>query len=112
MHTRTQYVGASKGMSVRVMKGVYLKSSEYRGERFKPQKRNPSALAVGRNKQKPLPLRPRSCENALKKIVNVQPYADGISVFTSASQNAKPKIFLLDDPFFAANLILLANPLD
>ena len=32
VHTRTQYVGGSIGMSVRLMKGVYLRASGHKGE--------------------------------------------------------------------------------
>ena len=34
LHTRSQYVGGSTGMSVRLMKGMYLRSSAYKGERI------------------------------------------------------------------------------
>jgi hypothetical protein len=113
VHTRTKYVGSSNGMSVRMMKGVYLRSSEYQGERFRTSENHSVGTGLLAVSNKNLFFYgPEVVKTPLKKIVSVQPYADGIGVFTSAGQNAKPQIFLLADPFFAANLILLASSLD
>jgi hypothetical protein len=111
LRTRTQYVGSSNGMSVRIMKGVYLRSSDYRGERIQSsevQSVGTGLLAV--TNKNLFFYGPEIVKTPLKKIVGVQPYSDGIGVFTEG-QNAKPQIFKLADPFFAANLISLANSL-
>jgi hypothetical protein len=39
------------------------------------------------------------------KILSVDAYSDGIAIMQDAA-NAKPKVFKLDDPWFATNLIL------
>ena len=111
LHTRTRYVGSSYGTSVRVMKGVYLRSSNYEGERFQTsemQSAGPVWLIV--TTKNLFVYGPEIVKVPLKKIVGVQPYTDGIGVFREG-QNAKPMHFKLDDPFYAANLISFANSL-
>jgi hypothetical protein len=111
LRTRTQYVGASNGMSVRIMKGVYLRSSDYRGERIQNSELQSVGTGLLAITNKNLFFYgPEIVKTPLRKIVGVQPYSDGIGVFTEG-QNAKPQIFKLADPFFAANLISLANSL-
>jgi hypothetical protein len=91
-----------------MMKGVYLRSSEYRGERINTSELRSvgTGLLVVTNKNLFF-YGPEVVKTPLKKIVGVQPYADGICVSTDG-RNAKP----LDDPFFAVNLISLASSLD
>jgi len=99
-------------MSVRVMKGVYLRSSGYRGERIQTSELQSAGdgLLVVTNRNLFF-YGSEIAKTPLKKIVGVQPYTDGIGVFRDG-QNAKPQFFKLDDPFFAANMISLANSLN
>jgi hypothetical protein len=111
LHTRSQYVGGSTGMSVRLMKGVYLRSSDYQGERIQTselQSAGPGYLIV--TTKNVFFYGSEIVKISLKKIVGVQPLTDGIGIHKEG-QNAKPMYFKLDDPFYAANLISLANSL-
>jgi hypothetical protein len=46
-----------------------------------------------------------------RKIVAIEPYSDGLSISRDGI-NAKPAIFTLDDPWFAANAISRLNQLE
>jgi hypothetical protein len=104
--TRTQHVGGSHGVSVRLMRGVYYRVGAQKGERVRTNYlsqesvgtlfiTNRNVTFVGPGKGVKLPFR---------KIVSVQLYNDGIEVQRDGV-NAKPAIFTIDDPPFAANLI-------
>jgi len=90
---------------------VYLRSGEYRGERINTSELQSvgTGLLVVTNKNLFF-YGPEIVKTPLKKIVGVQPYADGICVSTEG-RSAKPQYFMLDDPFFAVNLISLASSL-
>jgi hypothetical protein len=102
----------STGTSVRLMKGVYLRSSGYKGERIRTDELQSvgTGYLVVTNKNLFF-YGPEIVKAPLKKIAGVQPYTDGIGIFKDG-QNAKPIYFMLDDPFYAANLISLANSLN
>jgi hypothetical protein len=112
MQTRSQYVGSSIGMSARIVKGLYLKSSAFQGERIQTSELQSGGTGnlVVTNKNLFF-YGSEIVKTPLKKIAGVQPYSDGIGVFRDG-QNAKPQYFKLDDPFYAANLISLANSLN
>jgi hypothetical protein len=108
--TRTKYVGGSHGMSFRIMKGVYYRVGAFKGEPVKTEylsnEGHGDLVITNRNvyfvsPQKVLKLPPR-------KILSIQPYADGIAITRDAA-NAKPQIFILDDPWFATNAIARLN---
>ena len=110
--SRTQYVGGSHGVSIRVMKGVYYRVGAFRGEPIKTQYLSEEGRGIfviaSKNvyfwsPQKALKIRP-------KKIVSVQPYSDAVQIMRDAS-NASPQLFALDDPPFAADLISRLNQL-
>ena len=91
------------------MRGVYLRSSGYRGERVQTNE----LQSIGKGylivtTKHVFFYGSEIVRVPLKKIVGVQPYTDGIGIFREG-QNAKPMFFNIDDPFFAANLITLAN---
>jgi hypothetical protein len=48
---------------------------------------------------------------ASAKVVSVKPYSDGIEIVRDAT-TAKPQIFILDDPWFATNLISRLNQIE
>lgn len=111
MNTRYHYAGRSSGTSVRLMKGVYLKSSGYKGERLKTDE----LQSVGKGhlivtNKNVFFYGPEIVKMPLKKIAGVQPFTDGIAVFKDR-ENAKPAYFMLDDPLYAVNLISLASSL-
>jgi hypothetical protein len=110
-HTRYHYVGGSSGTSFRLVKGVYLRSSSYKGERIRTDELQSGGTGYLIVTTKNLVFYGAEIVKApLKKIIGVKPYTDGIEVFREG-QNAKPMHFKIDDPFFAANLISLSNSL-
>jgi hypothetical protein len=105
--THTRFVGASQGLSFRVVRGVYYRVGAGGEQPVNSQsvdKQDDGALAItNQNVYFVGPL--KSMRISLRKLVTVQGYSDGISL-TSESANPKPIIFKLDDPWFAGNLIL------
>lgn len=108
--TKTSYVGGSQGISVRLIKGVSCRVGAYKGQRVQTSELvaiGEGDLAVtttavyfaGSVASKKVPL---------SSIVSVNAYSDGIMV---APSRGKPQVYLLDDPMFAANLILKAAAL-
>lgn len=106
--TSTIYVGGSRGISVRVAKGVYFRSSGSRGYTEKTsaiQTIDTGELAIttqniyfrGRN---------RSFKIDLKKVINLEAFSDGIKV-EKDGVSFKPYYFLDVDVWFAGNLISL-----
>jgi hypothetical protein len=104
--SRTQYESVSHGVSVRLMKGVYYRAGASKGHAVRTNYMseegsgcllitNRNVLFVGPGKGVKLPFR---------KILSVQLYSDGIEVLRDGT-NAKPAVFKIDDPPFAANLI-------
>lgn len=104
--TRTQYVGGSKGISVRVAKGVYIRGGASKGERIqtKEMHNTDEGILVITDKNIYFSGSNKSFRIAGNKIISVEQLHDGVSVFKEAA-NPKPQIFELDDPWFAANLI-------
>ena len=111
IHTRSQFVGGSSGMSVRVVKGVYLRSSAFKGERIQTSELQSAGTGLLVMTSKNLFFYGSEIIKVpLRKIAGVQPYTDAVGIFKDG-QNSKPIFFKLDDPFYAANLISLANSL-
>lgn len=106
MKQKVQYVGGYAGVSVRVMKGVYLRSGGSRGERISTEhleKADTGSLGIT-DKHLYFKGVVKAFRIPLKKIVSVEQFSDGIGV-TKEAANPKPQIFAVDDPWFAANLL-------
>lgn len=108
--SRTHYVGGSHGVSVRLMKGVYYRVGASKSQPVRTSYlseegtgclfiTNRNVIFVGPGRGVKLPFR---------KILSVQLYSDGIEVLRDGA-NAKPAVFTIDDPPFAANLIARLN---
>jgi len=104
--SRKKYVGAKRGVSVRLMKNVYYKIGASKGEPVSTDYlsqegvgclfiTNRNVIFLAASKGIKLPLR---------KILSVQLYSDGIEMLRDGV-NAKPTVLTVDDPPFAANLI-------
>jgi hypothetical protein len=113
VRSRTQYVGASHGVSLRIMKGVYYRVGAHKGERVQ----TPYLSEEGRGD---LAVTDRAVyflspgkvvKIPATKIVSIKPYSDGIEIIRDAA-TAKPQFFLLDDAWFAANLISRLNRIE
>jgi hypothetical protein len=105
IRTRTEYVGGSHGISVRIAKGVYYRTSRYRGHPVKTENwekegvgalcvTNRNLIFVGGGQGLRIPLR---------KIVSTQLYSDGLQIHRDG--RAKPLFFQIDDAGFAADLV-------
>jgi hypothetical protein len=111
--TRTQYVGVSHGISFRVMKGIYYRVGAFKGAPVQtPYLSNEGTgdfVITNRNVYFLSPL--KTLKLPVRKIVAIEPYSDGLSISRDGT-SAKPAIFTLDDPWFAANAISRLNQLE
>lgn len=104
--TRRQYVGGSKGISIRVMKGVYYRVGAFKGHAIEHTERvhvdtgwvvitTKNIYFAGPRKSLRLPY---------AKIVSFEPFSDGIGVLRDTA-TAKPQIFVTGDGWFTYNLV-------
>ncbi len=104
--TRTQYVGGSQGVSLRIAKGVYYRTGAFKGERVQTSETihadtgllgvtNKHIYFAGENKRFRI---------NYAKIVAFDPFSDGIGVMRDAA-TAKPQSFVTQDGWFTYNLI-------
>jgi hypothetical protein len=104
--TRTRYSGGSKGVNIRVAKGLYYRTGGFKAERIQSSETvhaDTGFLGVtdkhiyfaGSSKRFRIPY---------KKIVAFEPFSDGIGVQRDA-QTAKPQSFKTGDGWFTYNLI-------
>ena len=104
---QTSYVGGSQGVSLRVMRGVSYHVGAFQGHRVQTEnlefEENGSFIVTDHNVY--FSGNKNSLRIPLHKIVSVHGYSDGIGLVRE-SVNPKPLTFLLDDPWFASNLIL------
>lgn len=103
--TRKQYVGGSRGMSVRVMKGVYYRVGSFKGHTVEQTERvhvdtglfamtNKNVYFVGSSKSVRIPY---------SKIVSFEPFSNGLGVMRDTA-TAKSQLFVTGDGWFAYNL--------
>ena len=103
---RRHYVGGSAGMSFRVAKGVYFRTSAFKGYPVDTTE----AVHVGcgmlliTNKHLFWISSPKVVKIPVKKLIYVNPCSDGIMI-QKDGVTAKPQCFKIDDPWFACNLI-------
>jgi hypothetical protein len=107
LRTKTHYVGRSHGVSLRVMRGVYYRIGSSRGKPVTTEQLTEvdTGLLLVTQKKVSFKGTARSTSIPTAKILSVDASSDGIAVMQDAA-NAKPKVFKLDDPWFATNLIL------
>ncbi len=105
--TRRQYVGGSRGVSIRVMKGVYYRAGAFKGHAVEHTERvhvdtgwvvitNKNIYFAGALKTSRIPY---------SKIVSFEPFQDGIGLMRDAT-NAKAQIFVTGDGWFTYNLAI------
>ena len=104
--TRTQYLGGSRGVSIRIGRGLYYRVGEFRGERIQSLRNvhaDTGLLAVtsqhiyfhGPSKAFRIPY---------SKIVSFEPFADGFGLNRDAL-TAQPQTFETGDGWFVYNLV-------
>jgi len=103
---RTRYVGGSQGVSIRIAKGVYYRTSSFKGRRVQTSEtvHMDTGLLGITNKHIYYSGSNKKFRIAYSKIVSFDPYSDGIGVQRDA-QTAKPQTFITDDGWFTYNLI-------
>ena len=103
---KTEYVGASQGVSVRLAKGMYYRVGAQKGTAIRANylsQEAVGALVLGsRNAYFVAPM--KAVKIPLKRIVAVSLFEDGI-VLSAGATTTKPHIFKVDDPTFAANVL-------
>jgi hypothetical protein len=106
IRTRTEYVGKSAGVSVRVAKGVYVRLGANKGERIEsPElKHVDSGLLAITDKNLFFKGSVKGAKIPHRTIMSIKTYSDGIEIMKEGA-NPKPQIYLVDDPWFAANLL-------
>jgi hypothetical protein len=104
--TRRAYVGSSAGVSVRVMKGVYLHQSAFKGHPVEHTERVlvDTGLFVITTQNLYFSGPVKSLRIPYKKIVSFLPFSDGFGVVRDAA-SAKPQIFVTSDGWFTYNLV-------
>jgi hypothetical protein len=104
--TRKTYVGASRGVSVRVMRGVYYRVGEFRGEAVERTERVhiDNGWVVITNKNLYFAGARKSVRIPYKIIVSFEPFSDGIGIIRD-TVSAKPQIFVTGDGWFTYNLV-------
>ena len=104
--TRREYVGRSSGVSVRIAKGVYLRSGAFRGQPVDRTVRqhvdSGTMLVTDRNLYFAGPQ--KSLRVPYAKVVSFQPYSDGLGIVRDAA-TAKPQVFVTGDGWFTYNLV-------
>lgn len=103
---KRQMVGGSQGVSLRVMSGVYYRVGQFKGktvETTQRQKVDTGSLVVT-NKHLYFVGPATSKKIPYSKIVSFEQFSDGIGLMRDAA-TAKPQIFVVDDGWFAYNLI-------
>ena len=106
MHKHTSYVGASNGISIRVMKGVYYRTGAYHGHPIETQSLSLEGrgfLVIG-NQNVYFSSPTKTIRLSIKKIISITPYSDGVGIAAGGTVMA-PYVFKLDDPSFCADVI-------
>ena len=104
--TRTEYVGGSSGVSVRLAKGVYYRTSAFKGHKVQVQEMKAIGTGVLALTTKHIYY---SCDSKtfkipLNKIISLEPFEDGVSL-QKDGVTAKPQVFTNLDGWFIYNAI-------
>lgn len=104
--TRTEYRGGSQGVSVRVAKGVYYRTSSFKGRPVKisEMKYIGTGLLVLTTKHLYFGSPEKKFKIPFSKLVSIEPYEDGIGV-QKDGVTAKPQVFKNLDGWFAHNAV-------
>ena len=102
--TRTTYEGASRGVSLRIVKGVYYRTGQFKG---RPVQQTSfvtidNGILALTNKHLYFAGTMKSLRVPYSKIVTFQPYSDGLAINRGL---AKPDVFITGDGWFTYNLV-------
>lgn len=104
--TKRQYVGSSRGVSIRVMKGVYYRAGAFKGQAIERTERIriDTGWVVATNKHIYFAGPSKSLRIPYSKVVSFLPFSDGFGILRDAA-TAKPQIFVTGDGWFSYNLV-------
>ena len=104
--TKTKFVGGSRGVSVKIARGVYYRTGGFKGERVQTTDtvHADTGLLGVTTKHLYFQGSAKRFRINFNKIVSFEPYSDGIGIQRDA-QTAKPQSFVTGDGWFAYNLI-------
>ncbi len=104
--TRTRYVGGTRGVSIRVAKGLYFRTGGFRGERVQTSQtvHADTGLLGITNKHIYFAGSIKRFRIKYDKIVTFEPYSDGIGI-QKDNATAKPQLFITGDGWFIYNLV-------
>jgi hypothetical protein len=104
--TTRQYVGGSKGVSVRVMKGIYYRVGSFKGHAVERTERShiDTGWVVITNKHIYFAGPSKSLRVPYSKVISFLPFSDGFGILRDAA-TAKPQIFITVDGWFSYNLV-------
>ena len=104
--TRTEYRGGSQGVSVRVAKGVYYRTSSFKGRpvQISEMKYIGTGILALTTKHIYFGSPEKKIKIPINKLVSIEPYEDGIGL-QKDGVTAKPQIFKNIDGWFAHNAI-------
>jgi hypothetical protein len=102
-----QYVGGSRGVSVRVMKGVYYRTGTFRGRPVETTETVDLGTGLFAITTKHLYFdgSQKSFRVPYTKIVSFEPFSDGIGIQRDAA-SAKPQIFVTGNGWFVYNAVV------
>ena len=104
--THRQYVGGSRGVSVRVMKGVYYHVSGFKGHAIDKTERVhvDTGIVAITTKQIYFSGSKKAFRIPYTKIVSFEPFTNGLGIIRDAA-SARPQIFVTHDGWFTYNLV-------
>lgn len=104
---KTRYEGGSLGGSFRVAKGIYFRTSSFRGHpvHYQSIEYIGTGILVITNKHIYFGCQYQNFRIKYEKIVSFTPYSDGIGIQRDA-MTAKPQIFKVGDGWFIYNLLM------
>jgi hypothetical protein len=104
--TRRQYVGGSRGISVRVVKGVYYHFGGFRGHAIDRTERVhvDTGLVAITTKQIYFAGAKKAFRIPYTKIVSFEPYSNGVGIMRDAA-SAKPQLLVTHAGWFTYNLV-------
>lgn len=104
--TKRHYVGASQGVGIRVMKGVYYRVGAFKGQAINTTERVhvDTGILVFTDKNIYFAGPSKSLRLPYTKIVSFLPFSDGVGIIRDTA-TAKPQIFVTGDGWFSHNLV-------
>ena len=103
---RRQFVGGSRGVSVKVMKGVYYRVGAFKGHTVEHTERVlvDTGMLVVTQKNLYFAGPQKAVRVPYAKIISFEPFEDGIGILRDAA-TAKPQLFVTGDGWFTYNLV-------